>query len=288
MLDGFFQVYASEKTKANVLSFAEVEDRYDISYVRGESFTVHMPSQDVVFERRNKLYVAEWCEEREIAADGIANTTVQENERLYTKEEVRRAKAAYEFLRNSGYPSMSEAAHLVSDGNVRGLPMLMKGDLERAYRIYGEHPEYVRGQMVRKTIGRAKVDESLKTVTKSQKLFSDVMHIDTKMFLVTVTEPLNLTLQSKVDNESRMCLGMGLQGQLAVLRSRGYVPDTVYTDPHSSFRTMTQDFPGVTIDVGGAGDYVSKVDAKIRRIKDMYRKVKLGLPWDYRRCWLKT
>jgi hypothetical protein len=94
MLDVFFQVYASEKTKANVLSFAEVEDRYDISYVRGESFTVHMPSQDVVFERRNKLYVADWCEEKEIAVDGTANTTVQENERLYTKEEVRRAKAA--------------------------------------------------------------------------------------------------------------------------------------------------------------------------------------------------
>ncbi len=43
---------------------------------------------------------------------------------------------------------------------------------------------------------------------------------------------------------------------------------------------MTQDFLGVTIDVSGAGDYVSKVDAKIRRIKDTYRKMKLGLPWD--------
>ncbi len=58
------------------------------------------------------------------------------------------------------------------------------------------------------------------------------------------------------------------------------MPDTVYTDPHSSFRTMTQDFPGVTIDIGGAGDYVSKVDAKIWCIKDTYRKVKLGLSWD--------
>jgi hypothetical protein len=58
------------------------------------------------------------------------------------------------------------------------------------------------------------------------------------------------------------------------------MPDTVYTNPHSSFRTMTLNFPGVTIDIGGAGDYISKVDAKIRRIKDTYRKVKLGLSWD--------
>jgi hypothetical protein len=41
MLDSFFQVYASENNKANVLSFAEVEDKYNISYVRGESFMVY-------------------------------------------------------------------------------------------------------------------------------------------------------------------------------------------------------------------------------------------------------
>jgi len=42
---------------------------------------------------------------------------------------------------------------------------------------------------------------------------------------------------------------------------------------------MTQNFPGVEIVVGGAGDYVAKVHAKIRRIKETYRKVKHGLPW---------
>jgi hypothetical protein len=32
---------------------------------------------------------------------------------------------------------------------------------------------------------------------------------------------------------------------------------------------MTQDFPGVEIDVGGAGDYVSKVDAKLGELKKL-------------------
>ena len=53
----------------------------------------------------------------------------------------------------------------------------------------------------------------------------------------------------------------------------------MYTDPQSLFWSMTQDFPGVEIDVGGKGDYMAKADAKIHRIKDTYRKVKLGLPW---------
>jgi hypothetical protein len=275
MLDGFFEVYASEKTKANVLSFAKVEDRYEISYVRGATFTVHVPEdEDIVFSRRNKLYVADWCVDQ-----GVANSTVQENERMYTKVDVHRAKLAYDFLKCSGYPSADEAMHLITDGNVHGMPMLLKGDSERAYEIYGMHPEYVRGQMTKRKVGRQKVDTSLMCVTKSQSLYTDVMHIDGKKFMVSATEPLNLTLQSEIENEGKLALGMALQGQLAVLRSRGNVPELVYTDPQSSFKAMTQDFPGVTIDIGGMGDYVTKVDAKIRRVKDTYRKVKLGLPW---------
>ncbi len=106
------------------------------------------------------------------------------------------------------------------------------------------------------------------------------MHVDAKKFLITVCDPLNLTVQTKIENEGRMMLGMALQGQLALLRSRGFIPSIVYTDPHSTFHSMTQDFPGVEIDIGGAGDYVAKVDAKIRRLKETYRSVKSGLAWE--------
>jgi hypothetical protein len=136
-LDGFFEVYASEHTKANVLSFADVEDLYDITYTRGDSFVVHMlDDKHVEFKHRDKLYVADWVE-------GRTYSTVQENESVHTKEEVRRAKQAYELVKNSGYPSPSEMLHLLQDGNVRGLPTLGSADIERAYKIYGVHPEYV-------------------------------------------------------------------------------------------------------------------------------------------------
>jgi len=105
------------------------------------------------------------------------------------------------------------------------------------------------------------------------------MHIDGHMFLISVAAPLLLTLQSHIESESRTSLGMALQGQLGTFRSRGFVPRIVYTDPHSTFRAMTEDFPGVEIDPGGKGDYVPQVDAKICRIKDTYRKVHKRLPW---------
>jgi hypothetical protein len=123
------------------------------------------------------------------------------------------------------------------DGNVHGAPTIMKEDLERAYQI----------------------DPSLHSVQKTLKVYADVMHIGGKKFLVSVSDPLNLTLQSKIDNESHTTLGLALQGQLALLRSQEFVPMIVYTDPHSTFRSMTQDFLGVEIDIGGAGNYVAQV-----------------------------
>jgi len=62
---------------------------------------------------------------------------VRENELVYTKEEVRRAKQAYELVKNSGYPLPNEALYLIQDGNIRGMSMvLVVADLERAYKIW--------------------------------------------------------------------------------------------------------------------------------------------------------
>jgi hypothetical protein len=169
--------------------------------------------------------------------------------------------------------------HLLQDGNIRGLPTLGSADIERAYKIYGVHPEYVRGQLTRRKVGRTQVDLGLWSTEKSLRLYTDIMHIEGNMFLITVTDPLNLTLQYKIENEGWMSLGIALQNQIAVLQSRAFEPKIVYTDPHSTFRSMTREFPGIEIDVGGKGDYVAKVDVKIRRIKETFRKVLAGLPW---------
>ena len=61
-LDPFFPVYANAHTNANILLFAQVEDTYLITYQAQDSFTVHLPHVDVVFKRRNGMYVADWTQ----------------------------------------------------------------------------------------------------------------------------------------------------------------------------------------------------------------------------------
>ncbi len=191
-LDEFFKVYASEDTHANVLSFSEVEDMYQITYVPRESFTVHLPDRDIEFVRKGKMYVADWEDVRSVFA-----TTV------YTKAEELRAKRAYELLRTSGYPSMTEAMHLAEDGNISGMPALTREDIRRAYEIYGSPPEFERGKMTKKKVSRAIIDEELMLDERKQVLYSDVMHIDSNKFLITVCEPLQLTIQNRIERDRR-------------------------------------------------------------------------------------
>jgi hypothetical protein len=119
---------------------------------------------------------------------------------------------------------------------------------------------------------------------KRQVLYSDVMHIDSNKFLITVCESLQFTIQNRIERETQNELGLALQSQLNLLRSRGFKPTKVHTDPQCAFRALTGSFPEVVIDVGGAGDYVAKADARIRRIKEIYPSVKAGLKWKLPPC----
>jgi len=63
-LDPLFPVYVSDQTKAHIFSFAQVEDKYPITYTLQESFTIHLPRGDIVFKRRDGMYVADWNDYR--------------------------------------------------------------------------------------------------------------------------------------------------------------------------------------------------------------------------------
>jgi hypothetical protein len=148
----FFSVYASEDTTVNVLSMADIEDVYPITYDPHTSFTVHLPDSDIVFTKRGKHYVADCTDVVQIY------TTAAENEQLYTRSELKNAKEVYDFLKNSGYPSQEEAVHILQDGNIFGLPHFTRQDIQRAYDVYGVPPEYVRGKMTTRLAGRTPVD----------------------------------------------------------------------------------------------------------------------------------
>ena len=127
--------------KANILSFAQVEDQYKITYAPQESFTVHLPQGDMVFKCVDGMYVADWDEYKH-----IFSTTV------CTKAEEERARKTYDLARASDFPSINELIHLVEDGNAAGMPALTWKDILRAYDLFRVSTAYVCSKATKRPI----------------------------------------------------------------------------------------------------------------------------------------
>jgi hypothetical protein len=237
---GFFDVYCHEGVKVNVLCFADVEDMYEMNYRPNVSFVVHLEGREIVFERRNKLYVAKVED-----FQALVMVTVDERKAQYSSEQVRKAETAYALLRNAGYPSPSKLINIINDGNVTNIPALRREDILRAYEIFGPPAEYIRGKLTKSKVSRTPVDLSLKADDKNQVLWSDVMHIDQNEFFISVTDPLQLLLVSHLKDGTANSMGESLQGQLETLREHNFEPVMVYVDPASALMTLRGQFPGV-------------------------------------------
>ena len=119
---------------------------------------------------------------------------------------------------------MGELIKIVEDGNILNLPWITQADIKWAYDVYGAPAEYLRGKLTHKKVSRARMDPALQEPSKSVEMRGDVMHIDGEKFLITVSEPMQLTLQTPIKSESTSALGRALQNQLQVLQERGFVP----------------------------------------------------------------
>ena len=276
-LDQFFTCKTADELRASVLCQADVEDIYDVTYKQGESFTVHLPNSDLTFYRRNKMYVADM---RDWATAHANVTTVAEREAQYSKVEVARAREARDLVRNSGFDSERDAVSLVSDGNITGVRLTPR-DIRRAFDIYGKPFEAVRGKTTSKKVSRQYVDTALKAEQqKEQRLYTDIFNVRQQPFMLTLAEPMGLTIVAALENETTDQLGLALQEHVNLLRSYGYIPTIAYLDPQPGFKALRGKITGVEIDIAGAGDHLDKIDGKIRRIKETIRSVNAGLPWN--------
>jgi hypothetical protein len=75
---------------------------------------MHLLHRDLVFERRNKLYVADFWDI--LMMDRKACMTY-----MCGQKEMEKAKQVHDLIRNSGYPSLLETIHIIQDGNMTNM-----------------------------------------------------------------------------------------------------------------------------------------------------------------------
>ena len=305
VLPGFFDVGVNVKSIANILSLDEVEQIADVTYVKGVSFTVTVPSLEAIVFRKNKdrLYVSdirtwkqkqtsvalvsieEQCDDQDLVAGAapVNLVTVTEKRRHYSRRELDGADKAWEMVKSLSHHTKADVIRLIESGaNVSNCD-ITSADVRRAYDINGQDVSALKGKRKHRAVGSRAVPVNVNQKTV-QTVYSDPMEVDGLNFLVSVAKPLKLLLTTHVPNLSWKPLGLALTGQLAALLERDYPTDKVVTDRWKALIKLKGKLPGVVVDGVGAGDHVVDAENIIGTLKDRLRCVKADLEWPLPLC----
>jgi len=168
---------------------------------------------------------------------------------------------------------------IVRDGNIKNIPYTAD-DINRFFDIYGPQVAGVRGRTMKRAVKSINErDSGAKLQITHQEMSVDIMHVGSYKSLVSVSKPLGINLHDPLRSLTKNELGRSLQAHINTLRSRGFEPTIVYVDPQRGLDKLQGSFPGVEIDITGAGDHLNMIDTKIRRVKEIMRSVIAGLPY---------
>lgn len=276
----FGWVWVSEHLPANLLCFADIEDKYKIDRVPRDSFTVHLPEgEDLVFARRNKFYVADcsaWCQPQPDKDFTAHTVTVAQLEATLTKAERKRLDAARKFVARAGFPSEPEAVRMLQDGNINATFDFHAADIRNVFRI-PNNPHDLRGKRTNRKTLRLPVDMTLVDIRAVQEMQTDIVHFGAHQFLFTHVDPLKLVLLRLLTGTDAGSLGRALEEHISTVKAHKYSITRVFIEPTPTALAMVGSAGDVVVQPTGAGEHLDKLDRSVRSVKEIARAVKSSL-----------
>ena len=270
-------VYYHPNGRTNLLSLSQITALGDVKY--------NKQSDEFEFKHRETNTRLRFvnCDGLYILDNEKANyvTTVLQNEKSYTKQEIERAKDAGNLWEDFIYPDFNAMKSRLHHG-IYDCDITAK-DLERYVTIYGIPPARIRGKATEgkpsRLLNIPQPDKIL--VRESQELFADIMHVAQHSFLVTVSKPLSLIVINNIRDSTAATVLEEIETQIALYKSEAFQITRITSDGEKCFESNVENIHrhGIRMNVVGAGSHVPPVERQIRRVKEAMRTVSCGLPY---------
>ena len=206
--------------------------------------------------------------------------TVRSNAAVYTKREVEDAEKAARFLDCMGHPTQAAAITMVK--NMKHAPVTTE-DIKRAFHIYGESLQSIQGRTTRSKTQPSEVPLRQIVVQEQQKAEVDIMYVHKRPFLTAILSPLEHSFVVPLKKKTAKDILTALEDILNHASSRGFNVQWIRADNEpglSSHDVAGQlQHKGIEMDIVGSGDHCSRIERRIRFIKDKYRILENGLPY---------
>ena len=271
-------VYYSEHSRANILSFARMGDFADELVHNAECNLFRMCIGDLTYYfRRHPVYNVYSCNldkdvyNRKAKKATAAVLTVNEQIRKYSKREVEEAETARDFMRKMGF-GVQALKKLITAGKIDNCKITTHA-IDRAVDIWGKDLAFVKG----KTTTHASTpqqQEPLAVTRVNQVMCCDILWVNDLMFLIFMFSPLEYAGVVRVRKKDTHTLAEAIKTALSVATRKGFNVTTIYSDPESGVKSeaMLAKFPdGPDFDITGGEEAVASIERKIRDLKDGVR-----------------
>jgi hypothetical protein len=283
----FGKAFYAKDAEVNLIPLGPLEKKFKVIYTQNESFQIVIPNHSEIMFKRTNVDEEGNCFYIFDASSIIENyklvnvSTVEENTMSYSKREVEDAKRARDFIRKMGYPSTKQAIDLIQSGSIYNCPVTAH-DIIRAERIFGPDIASLKGKTVHMKDPPVKNEYVSKPVSEIQSLNADLLYVDNKPYLITVSTPLNLTLVSDLNgSKSEETLSDFIIRHVNEYKSEGFSVDLVYCDREGGIIASKEILKenGIVLNLSSSGQHVPIIERNIRTVKERIRAILSSLPF---------
>jgi hypothetical protein len=225
----FGMVYYNADCIANILSFGNVVNTcYSVTYNTNNDCYIVQASETgycYTFSRDDSnIY---FCDLDTMVTNHITNhstllvTTVSDKKKNYTKRQIKSADLARDYQRKLGYASPGQLIKMIGQGKLNN-GKISAQDVVRALDIYGPDLGSLKGKT---TSHKAQLEEEVPLITQqfeSQTMYLDLMFVNKEPFVLSVTNPLEYVIVSKLSKRDKWILWSSLESQILYITKYGF------------------------------------------------------------------
>lgn len=293
-LPNWGEVWYHPKAITNIFSYAEMADRYRVTYDSKDqdAFIVHLPNnKQVRFERMTlmNLYVHKPKPTMDSSHSLPASqflTTVEENKTFYTQRQFERAKRARELYHALGTPSLNDFKAIIRMNAISNNPVTSE-DIKCAEKIFGPDIGGLKGKTTRRTPApvvndQLEIPKELITAQKEVTLSMDGMKVNGLYFLTTISHNLYYRTAQWVPHQTSEVYHDTLLQVLRVYTLAGFKVTTIHCDNEFQplLNTLATEFH-IHLNFANPQEHVPAAERNNRVIKERVRATYHRLPYTH-------
>ena len=215
-------------------------------------------------------------DEGETPTGRVLNTLAERRGR-FNRRQLAEADRAWDFVKNANITEARALEMVQSSPDLIGCDVTTEG-IRNAFDLNVADVAAVKGK-TRRTVPPVEEHRVASQTGEKQTLHSDVMFVRGLPNLLSVAQPLNLTVSTALPSQSEKALGAAVAEQIAALGAYGYEVVELRVDRQAALVALQGKLGKVKVEACGSGDHVGTAENRVKTVKEGFRTIVSRLPF---------